>query len=324
MRKKIVALIAWLAIGSVTAGSVRAIAPLVGDKGVIPFVKVLAIFLLWWAAVVALAAFAGRVLEAGRAARATWSHALLVDGDVERGAFTPSVWIHGGRRLRDGKVRLELVDEHGAVRAASEAPLPASATGREIRLPPVEVPEGARADEALRWHWDVSVRDRRRVRARWREHLTAANEINAEGELVEIPEPAEAPDRTSDAGTPAADRAEPPIARLVDVILVQGLIERASDIRIVPRPDCIQVKHRVNGGGYRIIMRLRRGVERELHGRLQETFGLPRERGIAPRGGARTVSYLGREVSLEGRSIPADPGDIFHIRFLANDGSRAA
>ena len=323
MKRKIVAVIAWLAVGSASALSIRAFGPLFGDKGVLTFVETLAISLLWWAAVAALAKLPGRVRGTGRSTRSPWSHTLLVNGDVGRGAFAPSVWVRGGRRLKDGKVRLELVDEHGVVRAVSEASLPASAMGKEIHLPPVAAPEGARVDEVLRWRWDVSVRARRRVRARWREYLVAANKINAEGELVEIPELAEAPGRTSEAGTPAADRTEPPIAQLVDVILVQGLIGGASDIRIVPRPDCIQVKHRVNGG-YRIVMRLPRDVERELHSRLQETFGLPRERGVAQRDGARTVSYQGREVRFEGRSIPADPGDIFHIRLHENDGSRAA
>ena len=266
-----------------------------------------------------------------RRIRRPWSHALLVDADHERGTFTPIVWIRGGLPLRGGRVRLRLIDGDDVVRAAGEAPLPAAALGKEMRLPPIALPPGATADEVLGWQWETSVRGRWRVRARWRERLMAADEINAEGELAGAPEPVEAPGR---AGAPersaAPDSAgvsretrppeEPLIHRFANAILAQAMDDEASDIRVVPQGDRVVVKFRLNGG-YRHVLDAPLPVGRDLHGRLQEMFGLPRERGVAQRG-ALAASYAGRAVRFEGRSIPAEDGDVFHIRVLANDEGR--
>ena len=78
---------------------------------------------------------AARVSGYWRRLRRPWSRTLLVDVDPERGTFTPSVWIGGGRPLRGGRVRLRLLDGDDVVRAASEAPLPATAMDEEMHLP---------------------------------------------------------------------------------------------------------------------------------------------------------------------------------------------
>jgi hypothetical protein len=112
-----------------------------------------------------------------------WSLALLVDVDEEGGELSPIVQIRRGPKAWTPWIRLELVDAEGLIRSRTAQPLPLSAIGAELKLPPFSPPGGTSAEEALGWHWDIVVYDREREYARWREHPRRAGLLNAEGEL---------------------------------------------------------------------------------------------------------------------------------------------
>lgn len=113
----------------------------------------------------------------------SWSLTLLVDVDHEARIFRPSVQLRGSTLQFPPTLRLEVVDGWGVVRAACERPLPPSAIGTEVELPAFTAPDGAAAEDVLRWHWDVVLEDRRGEQARWREHPAPAGALNAEAEL---------------------------------------------------------------------------------------------------------------------------------------------
>jgi hypothetical protein len=114
----------------------------------------------------------------------SYSLALLVRVDEQSGRLAPSVQIRGEGRLVRPWIRLELVDTGGALRHAVRRRLWGNAIGTELALPAFEPPDGATAEEALGWHWDVVIEDEEGERARWREHPRAAGLLNAEAELV--------------------------------------------------------------------------------------------------------------------------------------------
>jgi hypothetical protein len=343
MRRRLASVLGKLIYAGITVGLIWPLTLALRRWGVgsLPIALVIAVSLAWAVGIAfvlrsllaspPIKRLAARMSGYWRRLRRPWSRTLLVDADPERGTFTPSVWIRGGRSLRGGRVRLRLLDGDDVVRAASEAPLPATATGEEIHLPPIALPAGATAAEVLGWQWEVSVRGRWRAHARWRERLVAAHRTNAEGELVDTPqaaepaEPAEAPERVATPETGGAPQGTPEsneslIARLANAILAQAIDHGASDIRLVPRGDCVVLKFRLNGG-YSHVLDAPLPVGQDLHSHLQQLFELPRAQGVAQRG-TLAATYEGRAVRFEGRSIPAEQGDILHIRILANDEGR--
>jgi hypothetical protein len=114
----------------------------------------------------------------------TCSLALLVRCDEESGRFHPSVQIRGQVEFTRAWIRLELVDESGAVRLVRRRRFARTAIGTELPLPDFESPEGTSAEQVLGWHWDVVIEDKEGERARWREHPHPAYYLNAEAELI--------------------------------------------------------------------------------------------------------------------------------------------
>lgn len=113
----------------------------------------------------------------------SWFLTLLVDVDEEAELFRPSVQLRGSAVPWLTRIRLELVDEHGAIRLTSECPLPSWAIGAELPLPAFSPPDGVAVERVLAWRWDVVIEAEGRERARWREHPAAAGPLNAEAEL---------------------------------------------------------------------------------------------------------------------------------------------
>ena len=113
----------------------------------------------------------------------SWSLTLLVEVDDDAGLLRPSVQLRGSSLPFGARLRLQVVDGSGLIRASSERSLPAWAIGAELALPAFTAPEGTTIEELLGWHWDLVLEDSRREHARWREHPAPAGALNAEAEL---------------------------------------------------------------------------------------------------------------------------------------------
>jgi hypothetical protein len=108
---------------------------------------------------------------------------LLVGVDGVDGSILPSVQLRGDPLACDGKIRLELVDELGAVRVESSRNLPRAAVGAELPLPAFFPPAGARLEDVVRWRWDVVVEVPRRKACRWSRYLVPADVLGPEAEI---------------------------------------------------------------------------------------------------------------------------------------------
>ena len=111
-----------------------------------------------------------------------WTMTLLVHADDAAGLLRPSVQLLGPP-LPGGRVRLELRDGEGVLHPRPATPLPHSAIGSELSLPPFAPSDGASLEEAAGWAWTVVLGDSRRERARWTRRLVEAGLVNVEAEL---------------------------------------------------------------------------------------------------------------------------------------------
>lgn len=106
-----------------------------------------------------------------------------------------------------------------------------------------------------------------------------------------------------------------PIVRLLDSILLQGVLLRASDINIRPERTRIGLYYRVDGR-MRRVQELRPGLLPALVSRVKIVGHMNiAERRLAQEGGAR-LPYNGREIDLRLSVIPTVHGESVVIRLL--------
>jgi hypothetical protein len=118
-----------------------------------------------------------------------WSMTLTVEVDGEPRVFSPELCLFGPDSFTGGALRLELVDEHGAVRHAERRELTHSALGTDISLRAFETPDGAEPEDVLGWCWQIAVEAADIELIRWRRYLAASNRLTVEAE-IEIAGPA--------------------------------------------------------------------------------------------------------------------------------------
>lgn len=127
-----------------------------------------------------------RRLRRRRAARRkarTWRLTLIVRPDEGGEQLHPSIQIQGSEVPKRSKVRLEVADDDGRIRCASERRLPASAQGTELPLPTVTPPAGVAASRMLAWDWRVTIGHPPRRRVSWTYRLGRVRGLNPEAEL---------------------------------------------------------------------------------------------------------------------------------------------
>ena len=145
---------------------------------------------------------ARRAKAAALAARPApqWTIALLVDADEESRILRPIVQLLGPQLPADVAVDLQVGDERGDLRLASERGFSAPATGTDLVLGTLALPDSVPVARVALCDWTVVVTHDGREIARRRGPLAAAPHLNEEGELL-------APDLE-----PEPDVVEPPPA----------------------------------------------------------------------------------------------------------------
>lgn len=157
----------------------------------------------------------------------SFAHVLLVEADDAAGRLAPVVEFAVNVPLVRGRLRLELVDDDGAVRAHAEQRLPRQGALTRARFEPFSPPDGATLADALAWRWDVVLIDASGERARWQEYLNLAGRIDDEAELV-----AGAGDPEPDAGSESMSTAE-----LIRILREAGLESRSRRERLPSLSD---------------------------------------------------------------------------------------
>lgn len=115
---------------------------------------------------------------------ASFAHVLLVEVDDAAGVLAPMVELTTNVPLLRGRLRLEVVDDDGEVRAHGEQALARRGALTRACFESFELPAGASVVEALEWRWDVVVVDATGERAHWQERLNPVGRIDAEAELM--------------------------------------------------------------------------------------------------------------------------------------------
>ncbi len=130
----------------------------------------------------------------------------------------------------------------------------------------------------------------------------------------EIPE-------SEDFSISAEEASERPVVRLVDLILSEGIISRASDIHIEPEEGGVAVRYRIDGV-LRQVMKVPRAAGLPLISRLKIISSLDIADRLRPQDGRARVAVNGVPVDLRVSTLPASLGEKVVIRIL--DSSRTA
>lgn len=117
----------------------------------------------------------------------------------------------------------------------------------------------------------------------------------------------------------AEEASQRPVVRLVDLILSEGILSRASDVHIEPEEGGVAVRYRIDGV-LRQVMKIPRAAGLPLISRIKIISGLDIADRLRPQDGRARVAVNGLPVDLRVSTLPAALGEKVVIRVL--DSSR--
>jgi type II secretory ATPase GspE/PulE/Tfp pilus assembly ATPase PilB-like protein len=129
-----------------------------------------------------------------------------------------------------------------------------------------------------------------------------------------------ASEETEDAAYVAAEAAQRPIVRLVDEMLAEGVVARASDIHIACEEAVLTVRYRIDGV-LRRVRALPRDVARPVASRIKVIGGLDIADRLRPQDGRARLAVDGVQVDLRISTLPAVHGEKIVIRLLRASGT---
>jgi type II secretory ATPase GspE/PulE/Tfp pilus assembly ATPase PilB-like protein/ActR/RegA family two-component response regulator len=123
-------------------------------------------------------------------------------------------------------------------------------------------------------------------------------------------------EQLADELTASAEQAsQRPVVRLVDLILSEGILSRASDIHIEPEEGGVAVRYRIDGV-LRQVMKVPRAAGLPLISRLKIISSLDIADRLRPQDGRARVAVNGTPVDLRVSTLPASLGEKVVIRIL--------
>ncbi|HEX6669513.1 MAG TPA: type II/IV secretion system protein [Gemmatimonadales bacterium] len=138
--------------------------------------------------------------------------------------------------------------------------------------------------------------------------------------LAGIDEDTEVKELTEDeddyAAASAEEASQRPIIRLVDMMLADGVVSRASDIHVEPIEGGVVVRYRIDGV-LRQVMKVPRNAGIPLISRIKIMSGLDIADRLRPQDGRARVSVNGEPVDLRVSTLPASLGEKVVIRILS-------
>jgi type II secretory ATPase GspE/PulE/Tfp pilus assembly ATPase PilB-like protein/CheY-like chemotaxis protein len=118
------------------------------------------------------------------------------------------------------------------------------------------------------------------------------------------------------AAASAEEASQRPIIRLVDMMLADGVVSRASDIHVEPIEGGVVVRYRIDGV-LRQVMKVPRNAGLPLISRIKIMSGLDIADRLRPQDGRARVSVNGEPVDLRVSTLPASLGEKVVIRILS-------
>jgi type II secretory ATPase GspE/PulE/Tfp pilus assembly ATPase PilB-like protein len=113
----------------------------------------------------------------------------------------------------------------------------------------------------------------------------------------------------------AEEASQRPVVRLVDLILSEGILSRASDIHIEPEEGGFAVRYRIDGV-LRQVMKIPRAAGFPLVSRIKIISNLDIADRLRPQDGRARVAVNGQPVDLRVSTLPASFGEKVVIRVL--------
>jgi len=119
----------------------------------------------------------------------------------------------------------------------------------------------------------------------------------------------------TDLAASAEEAAQRPVVRLVDLLLSDGILSRASDIHIEPGEAGVAVRYRIDGV-LRQVMNIPRAAGAPLISRIKIISGLDIADRLRPQDGRARVGVNNSPVDLRVSTLPASMGEKVVIRIL--------
>lgn len=107
----------------------------------------------------------------------------------------------------------------------------------------------------------------------------------------------------------------PPIVRLVDLMLIQALKKRSSDIHLEPEEDCLRIRYRIDGNLYDIL-RLPKKNQNAVLARLKIISDMNITESRLPQDGRFKVRLESKEIDFRVSALPTAFGQKFVLRAL--------
>ena len=117
-----------------------------------------------------------------------------------------------------------------------------------------------------------------------------------------------------------ADASQKPVVRLVDMIISEGILSRASDIHVEPEEGGVAVRYRIDGV-LRQVMKIPRQAGLPLISRIKIISSLDIADRLRPQDGRARVAVSGQPIDLRVSTLPAQLGEKVVIRILDSRGS---
>src|SRR5467141_1970747 len=112
-----------------------------------------------------------------------------------------------------------------------------------------------------------------------------------------------------------ADASQKPVVRLVDMIISEGILSRASDIHVEPEEGGVAVRYRIDGV-LRQVMKIPRQAGLPLIARIKIMSSLDIADRLRPQDGRARVAVNGQPIDLRVSTLPAQLGEKVVIRIL--------
>jgi type II secretory ATPase GspE/PulE/Tfp pilus assembly ATPase PilB-like protein/CheY-like chemotaxis protein len=119
----------------------------------------------------------------------------------------------------------------------------------------------------------------------------------------------------TDLAASAEEASQRPVVRLVDLMLSDGILSRASDIHVEPGEAGVAVRYRIDGV-LRQVMNIPRTAGAPLISRIKIMSGLDIADRLRPQDGRARVAVNGQPVDLRVSTLPASHGEKVVIRIL--------
>src|SRR5882724_5848039 len=116
-----------------------------------------------------------------------------------------------------------------------------------------------------------------------------------------------------------AEASQRPVVRLVDLIISEGILARASDIHIEPEEGGVAVRYRIDGV-LRQVMKIPRQAGLPLISRIKIMSSLDIADRLRPQDGRARVAVNGQPIDLRVSTLPAQLGEKVVIRILDSLG----